>query len=322
MPIQKKINHIFRLMEIFLKEKKEISSYDKDILEEFGCSQRTLERYLKDIESLYSHIIEIKRVKKRVWKLVGVHDILEEFINNSSDLVNLFDLAKNFDPEIFKELEKGTLSKIAKRDESIFLFKHSIMEELRDEKRKNIFKNLKVAVKNREYRDIIYNYNKVRVEKNQICLKLLFIDNNWYLVVIDERGELKFKRLSFISDVKYSKDKISYKKNVDKYLKFLKEDVQNAMTRYDTKPKTATIKANPNIAKYFKKGMKKHLPSQKFKSKEADGSIIFTLKYTQPLEILPFIQKWLPDLIVLEPQELKKAYIKKLQEALKNHSSS
>jgi predicted DNA-binding transcriptional regulator YafY len=310
-------------MEIFLKEKKEISSYDKDILEEFGCSQRTLERYLNDIENLYFNIIKIKKEKKNVWKLVKASDVFKEFIEKQDDRIfELFLILKEADPEIFKELEKGTLSKIAKRDESIFLFKHSIMEELRDEKRKNIFKNLKVAVKNREYRDIIYNYNEVRVEKNQICLKLLFIDNNWYLVVIDERGELKFKRLSFISDIKYSKDKISYKKNVDKYLKFLKEDVQNAMTRYDTKPKTATIKANPNIAKYFKKGMKKHLPSQKFKSKEADGSIIFTLKYTQPLEILPFIQKWLPDLIVLEPQELKKAYIKKLQEALKNHSSS
>ncbi len=106
MSIQKKTNALFRLMELFL-EKKEISAYDKYILEEFGCDKKTLERYLKDIESLYSHIITIKQSRKKVWKLVRVSDIFEEFINNSHDLINLFDLAKNFDPEIFKELEKG-----------------------------------------------------------------------------------------------------------------------------------------------------------------------------------------------------------------------
>jgi predicted DNA-binding transcriptional regulator YafY len=54
------------------------------------------------------------------------------------------------------------------------------------------------------------------------------------------------------------------------------------------------------------------LLSQKFKEKLDDGSIIFTLDYTQPLEILPFIQKWLPHLVILEPQELKEEYINNL----------
>ena len=322
MPINKKINHIFQLMEIFL-ERKEITSYDRDIIKKFGCSTKTLERYLKEIENLYPHIITIKKQKKRVWKLVRVSDIFEEFINNSYDLINLFDLAKNFDPEIFMELEKGTFSKIATNDKSIFLFKNFIMEEIRDKKRKKLFQDLKIAVKNREYRDIIYTYNGTKRLENQICLKLLFINNNWYLVVINEaKGRLEFKRLSFIDRVEYSKKKIGYRGDVREYLKFLEKDIQNAMSLYGVKSKIATIKANPNIAKYFKEGMKKILPSQKFKSQEQDGAVIFTLKYTQELEILPFIQKWLPDLIILEPQELKEAYIKKLQEALKNHSSN
>jgi len=320
MAINKKINSIFKLMKIFLKQK-EISAYDREILDEFKCSTKTLERYLKEIEELYSHIITIKRGHKRVWRLVKVSDIFEEFINNSTDLVNLFDLAKNFDPEIFKELEKSTLSKIAKRDESLFLFKNSIMEELKDEKTKGIFKNLKVAVKNREYRDITYTYNKTEVLKNLICLKLLFINNNWYLVVIDEKKDtLEFKRLSFIDKIEYSKNKTVYKKDISRYLEFLKDGVQNAMSLYGVEPKIATLKAKPNIAKYFKKGMKKLLPSQKFIKEQQDGSVIFTLEYTQELEILPSIQKWLPDLIIIDPLELKEAYIKKLQECIKNHS--
>ena len=63
-------------------------------------------------------------------------------------------------------------------------------------------------------------------------------------------------------------------------------------------------------------GMKKFLSTQTYKRRSDDGSIIFTLEYTQPLEILPFIQKWLPDLVILEPRELRDEYLKKLDRAV------
>ncbi len=50
--------------------------------------------------------------------------------------------------------------------------------------------------------------------------------------------------------------------------------------------------------------MKPHLKSQKFIRKNGDGSVEFTLEYTQPIEVLPFIKKWLPDLQILSPKEL------------------
>ena len=313
---QKKTTAIFKLMERFLTQK-EISSYDQDLLDEFGCDKKTLERYLNDIEMNYDHIVGIKKGRKKFWKLVTVSDIFQEFIKNSSDISQLFLMAQDFDPEILKELEKGTLSNIAKSDESVFLFKNSIMEELKSSKAKQIFKNLKVAIKNYEYRDIVYVYDEKVVYRNVKCLKLVFMNNNWYLAWIDEKMGLKFSRLSFIDEVNYS-IKIGFqKKEVSPYLEFLKT-LQNSMTLYETEPQIATIRATANIAKYFEKDMKRFLPSQCFQSKEQDGSVIFTLEYTQPLEILPFIQRWLPDLIIVEPLALKKAYRKKLEMALKN----
>jgi len=44
------------------------------------------------------------------------------------------------------------------------------------------------------------------------------------------------------------------------------------------------------------------------------------LSYTQELEILPFIQKWLPDLVILEPKGLREAYVKKLKKALNSYN--
>ena len=314
----KKTVALFNLMEHFLLQE-EISNDDEYLLKKFGCSSKTLERYLKEIESSYDHIITIKHSRKKFWKLVKVSDIFQEFIQNSEDISYFFEVAKDFDSDILKELEKGTLSKLAKNDQNVLLFKNSIMEEVQSEEAKKMFKNLKNAIRKREYRDIVYHYDSELVYKNEKCLKLMFIDNNWYLVVIDEEGILRFRRLSFISKVSYSKDKASFqKKELEPYLAFLKT-VQNTMTLYNVKVKTATLKATPAIAKYFDNGMKKFLPSQTFKRKEEDGSVVFTLGYTQPLEILPLIQKWLPDLVIVEPLELKEAYRKKLEEALSKH---
>jgi len=317
MAINKKTIALFKLMERFLTQK-EISNDDATLLEEFECSSKTLERYLKDIESLYEHIITIKQSRKKVWKLVSVSDIFEEFIKNSDDISQLFLMAQEFDPYIFKELEKGTLSKIAKSDENVFLFKNSIMEELQGAKEKAIFKKLKLAIANFEYRDIVYHYNETTIHKNAKCIKLVFMDNNWYLILIDEDKKLFFRRLSFIQEVTYASKSGFHKKDVKAYLDFLKS-VQNAMTLYGVKPKKATIRATATIAKYFEKDMKKFMPSQKFKKKLDDGSVLFTLNYTQELEILPFIQKWLPDLIIIEPLELREAYVKKLNNTLINH---
>jgi len=249
--------------------------------------------------------------------LLRVSDIFEEFISNSYDLTNLFELAQSFDPEIFKELEKGTLSKIAKSNEQVFLFKNSIMEELKSEAVQAIFKSLKLAIKRCEYRDILYRYDGLMEHKNLKCIKLMFVGNNWYLMAVDEEKKLLFRRLSFIEKVSYSQKSNFTFREIEPYLNFLKR-VQNPMSLYGVKPKIATIRATPKVAKYFEEGMKPLLSSQKFLKKCDDGSILFTLEYTQELEIFPSIQRWLPDLLIVEPQELKDAYRKKLELALKN----
>jgi len=312
----KKTTAIYRLMEYFLLQK-EISSYDEHILREFGCNQKTLERYLKDIESSYDHIITIKKSRQKFWKLERVSDIFDEFIKNSNDISQLFLMAREFDPEIFRELEEGTLSKIAKNDEEVFLFKNSIMEEIQSHKARKVFENLKQAIKNYEYRDIIYRYDTTNMKKAIKCLKLVFMDNNWYLAFI-ENDKLQFMRLSFIDEVKYSSKSTYQRADISPYLEFLK-NAQNSMTLFDVEQKTATIKATPSIAKYFDDGMKKFLSTQTYKRRLDDGSIIFTLEYTQPLEILTLIQRWLPDLVILEPQELRDEYLEKLESTIKNH---
>jgi len=314
----KKVNALFKIMERFLSQP-EISSYDKVLLDEFACDPKTLERYLKELESGYEHIITIKKSRTKFWKVVKVSDIFKEFIKNSEDISQLFLMAQEFDIEIFKELERGTLSKVSNRDRDVFMFRNSIMEELENAKVKDIFKSLKKAIANSEYRDIVYIYDETVVHEESKCLRLLFMDNNWYVVIVDKNKNLLFRRLSFIKEVHYSHKETFQRKEIEPYLKFL-TTAQNAMSLYGVDVKKATIKATKHVAKYFQKDMKRFLASQTFVEQCEDGSVIFTLEYTQELEILPFIQRWLPDLIILEPQSLKDTYLKKLEETIRIHS--
>lgn len=77
------------------------------------------------------------------------------------------------------------------------------------------------------------------------------------------------------------------------------------MTLFGEKKQTAHLLASVKVAKYFGEDMKKLLTSQQFVNKRDDGSVEFTLDYTQSLELLPLIKRWLPDLKILSPKSLE-----------------
>jgi len=112
--------------------------------------------------------------------------------------------------------------------------------------------------------------------------------------------------VAFIDRVEYCKDrsKVNYRKKVmERYLPFFRK-IQNPMTRL-APFRTARLLADPDVAIYFREGMKPFFPSQKFIQERDDGSVEFTVEYTQPLEILPFVKQWLPSVKILAPVDLQ-----------------
>lgn len=316
----KKIIAIFKLMSYFLQGR-EINAYDPIIIEEFNCSYKTLERYLKDIENNFSNIITIKKSNKKYYKLVKASDVIREFLQiEDSEISFVYDWLK--DGEICHDLEEDTkqaLDKVSKSKKEIMVFKSYPFEEFKSKKYKDMFDELKVAVKNNEYRDIVFKYDDIKTYKDAKCLKLIFVDNNWYIAIEDENSTLKFLRISFIQNIKKQREYLYQKSALEKYNSFFKT-FQNSMTLYKVEEKKAILQTTPKIAKYFHKDMKKFFPSQEFIMEFDDGSVRFSLLYTQPLEILPFIKKWLPDMSIIEPETLKEEYkndLKKMEELLK-----
>ncbi len=331
--INKKINHIYVLLERLAKGE-ELYAQDGELLEQLDVSERTLDRYLKDIYELYGKIVLTEKKKKEfterkvtIYRVINrqkdVSEILKYFIENSSDLGWILQMIHENDPSFLRSMDaddRYTIEKNIKEDEGIFVFISSPFENLEDSNKKEIFSQLKTAVKNHEYKTITYCKNKEVRFENLKCLKLLYMNNNWYLAVEDDKNYFQFLRLSFIQKIEYATDgKVTFQPGrVDHYHSFF-NSLQNAMTLASIPFKRATLKASPAVALYFAESMKSFFPSQEYVRTEEDGSVVFTVDYTQDLEILPFIKQWQPNMVILSPVALKETLINDLRQSLENH---
>jgi len=303
--------HYKLIMKEFQKRPdKTLTAFDLEHI--LNKKEKQIQRDIKSLQSEFKNIINVKVGRRNGYKLIDAFDIFIEAFGNQSNLSKLFELAKKSDVRVLKKLESTIMSSA-----SIYYFYNPIFEFIENEE---TFNHLKQAIKNHEYRKITFVDDDTSEEVK--CLKLVFVDNNWYLAYVDSQNILKLGRVTFIQKVSYATKNSYQKSTVEPYLAQLNSKMQNSLTLFDREPKRATLQATTNIAKYFQKNMKKFFRTQEFKEQCEDGSIIFTIKYTQPLEILPFIQKWMPDLIILEPQELRDAYIQKLHKTLENQKGT
>ena len=247
-------------------------------------------------------------------KSKDVITILEYLLKNSNDIGWLITLLNENDPNLLSEFEKE-ISRQVKEDSKVFLFKTNPLEALQDEPSKRYLGELRSAVMRREYRDIKYKYiGEVENLMDSKCLKIVFTDGNWYLAIEDNEENFRLLRVAFI--VSLSKSSKNYQSKIlDKYKTHFNK-IQNAMSLPSEPFQRAVLKASPRVSIYFRKGMKSFFPSQKLNETMNDGSVIFSIDFTQDMEILPFIKRWLPDIEILEPKSLRDKFKDELKAAL------
>ena len=305
---------LFILDEFHKRSDNVLDAYDERLLDECGLSVKQMGRLLEEIANELDIIENVKIGRKKAYKLIKPMDLFVETFKNSNDISWIFNMAHEGDPEVFKELEQFT-----KNTKHVFQFKNTPFEDTASLEEKEIFKTLKRAVKNREYVKITFKGNE-DAQDNLKCLKLIFMEGNWYLAYVNAQDTLRFGRISFMEKVEYASKAESFQPtSVKKQMNFLK-NIQNSMTLYDKPKKIARLKASSFAAKYFHEDMKPFLSSQKFEKILNDGSVIFTVEYTQPMEVMPFIQSWLPNITILEPQELKEKYTERLRQTINKHN--
>jgi predicted DNA-binding transcriptional regulator YafY len=305
---------------IGIKEESEITELlELDINLQKESKIRTLKRAVEPIRKIFNdEEFELFKYENGEYFMDSPNRAIQRFTKTNDDIFMISELAKSIDVEILEDIQE-----VANRDSKTFLFLNSEFERIEESKQK-IFDSLRSSIEKRNYITIKYSHTKKENFERIKPLRILFNENNWYLLAIvkhEQHGEIvKFFRINFISEMK--KHPETFQTNsIKKFTEFL-EKIQNPMTLFGVPQKEARIEASPKVAIYFKEGRKKFLSSQKF-LKEEDGKILFSVKYTQPMEVLPLIKKWLPDLkIVSSPDnELQKWLKKDLEKGLKSYDT-
>ncbi len=320
------------LMKFFHKNiGREITAYDSNLRDEMGLSPKQLNRLLKEFSEEFDNIVEGEKNRKNSYKLIEPFELFSKYFMIDYEFHETYELINDKTISSHKVLEN--LRKFLKDKDEIYQFEHNPFEDIRDLEKRDVFKKLKRFIKNRQYVKMKFTYLEEPLD-NLKCIKFLFVENNLYVVYVNNDGKLELGRLSFIEWVELGSINHTFQQStVEKYREFLEKKLQNSMTLYyenheeKEKKKTAKLKAlpfqnkegKPLVNVYFQEGMKKFLKSQKFVEELEDKSIIFTLEYTQPIEILRLIKSWVPAIVVLEPEELRDEMVRDLKKALENH---
>jgi predicted DNA-binding transcriptional regulator YafY len=314
----KKLQALFEILKAL--QHREVCKEDRELLAKFKCSSRTLQRYLEDLQEVSYSLVTVKKDNgekgrnRECYKLIKMADLLKSFLNYSDDLSFFVEISNVLNPEAFKQLEdesKKALTNILNSNGEIFLFQNSELEQIKSSK---IFSTLKRAILEKRKVNIDYRYLNPEKLLNIDPIRIFFNQNNWYLIAHSEelKPKVRFFRVNFIENVELS-DFIEEISIDPKDIELFLQNIQNPMTLFGVEQKRAVIRVDKEVAIYFQKDSKKFLNSQKFIEAMPDGSSTFSLTYTQPIEILPFIQGWLPHLHILEPKELREELIRKIK---------
>ena len=186
--------------------------------------------------------------------------------------------------------------------------KHNIytdvsMECFEDKKDEII--QIKNAIKSKTEIECIYNDKQRKLQP----LKILNLENFWYLINYDlEYNEVRKYHLNSISSVKILDSKFEFDNDII-------ESFDNAINAYfkpDVEPFSIELFLDEEISKYF---LRKPLNStQRVIKTYEDGSCDIEIYITSYMEIIPIIQKYLPHIIVISPDELSEFIKENLDE--------
>jgi len=299
---------IFRLISILNRLDSSGRVLSKDLTEEFNVSMRTVQR---DIGLLNMAGFLLDSPKKGVYTFIEGFSLKKMRLTNqdASLLTLFFDIAKSLGSN-FEESFRGIFARVLTQEcESPFYVK--MPDGMKIPRDHPFLKEIEEAIAESE--KILIHYKSHHKEGDyRLCpLKIIYMDGSWYLLAHPE-GKVwltKF-RLEHITSVENIGGHFVPPQN----LKAILDESINILFP-DKRDKTVTLRVNRDIARYFKK--RKYFPLQKIKKTNKDGSLIIETKVGNFAEILPVIFRWLPNINVIAPPNLKDQVKKEIKTYLR-----
>ncbi|CZE50709.1 WYL domain-containing transcriptional regulator [Campylobacter geochelonis] len=283
----------------------------------YGLSEKTIRRDLDIIKSNLSQSFECVRTTKGAYKAV-TNSLLENFVDNKmlSLLVIAYNIAKK--NSLFSSLDlskddKYILENKIKESSKCYEFINKAIEN--GKLNLDMLKSIEFAIKHAHKITLKYNANSEKIVVYTNPYKIIFINENFYLVTFADDIFSVFRLLN-IEEIAVSKD--TFHKNYE-VLDFIKT-MQTPFAKFSPNFKENLIDVKIVVfaqkARYFK--AKKFFNSQVIEKENDDGSVIVSYKFTQTLEVKSFLLSWIEDIKILEPASLKDEMKENLLNSLAN----
>lgn len=300
---------------------KELIKRKKISLKEFSnrhdISLRSAQRYIVDIKEVFGDIIQ----KEDDYYLLIDNEFLKDsiFDFNKEELEKFIDLAMLVDDSFIDKLDhasKAYLHKLQKSYSDTYFIKNKIIEK------QNIntitLKNIKKSIQHRRYISLEYVAGEQKYTYNRVKpLKIVIAEGNYYLACMTDdeiNNGFKFLRISFIKDVKLDSETYNQTLDILEAKEFIKK-FQTLFSRFDKKDFEVIVEVDSSVKRFFLQ--KNFLSSQRIISNKDNLTLSFTV--TNNLEILPLIKKWLPNIKIIKPLNLRDALLADLDKYIEKN---
>jgi len=273
----------------------------------YGKSIKTIRRDLDVIKEVFPESFELVRGDKSCYKAI-TKEAFDNFMNKDmlSLMMRAFSIAQY--NELFDAIEidsddKRILEKKLKEFKNIYEFKSKPFEDKCDNK--EIYKILEKAIYGKRKLSMSYEIHKKEKTFEIKPYKILFMNENFYLISEVENQKLKvmFFRISKIKSLEIQKETFYYDREIEKFISQMQTPLAIYNEGYEEKLIEILLEVDANKAEYFKN--KKHLSSQEILEVKDNGNLILSFKVTQNMEIEELIKKWIPHIKVIAPLSLK-----------------
>ncbi len=273
---------------------------------ELGFSARTLQRDLHEIERAGFPLAEIS---------AGRYGFAEGFslskmplsARDEALLALTGQLAESLGPNWQASFKRLTRQAAHPQTQAIYFIKmprmwHSISP--------NILEKLEQAILKHQYIDVYYTSQTKRAWSCELRpLKIALFDGFWYLIALNSWNTFMKFSLGRIEKVSVH-NKTFTPVNIDEKL------LQAPNVWFDTEQNLEIrLKITKPIADYFKEV--EFFPYQQIEKENKDGSLLVSCRTANFMQVLPQIQRWLPHIQVISPDDLVKLLNKQLSAYIK-----
>ena len=270
------------------------------LAQRYEVSDRTIRRDFSLIKEMFGDFMSKEGECYQAYKKIFLEDVL-----SATDLMTLANIVNVFGITQKESVVSDKTAALIKKSMSVYDFKTRPYESI---KNRELIKKLEHAIKFNKEIEIKYKTERAITEANFHPYKILFLNENFYMVGENvSNNSFQFRRVSMIEDISYKNRTFIPHSDIQTFI----ETIQTPWSSFGKKEILVQIRVHKSTRRYFI--LKDYLPSQKLVKTYENGDILVEYKISNVREIDELLIKWLPNIEIIYPRNLKKRIKKTLQ---------